>query len=107
MSKTFQIWKKLAYISILPIFFGSFFSINTQAISAPKITYRFSPNADKCYASGTKEYKKLYQNRIYKTLADCQKKLKNKSGQVLGAFEKKGGLSGGTSTSVSLVIKAK
>ena len=67
----------------------------------PKITYRFSPSADKCYASGTKEYKKLNKNRLYKTLADCQKKLKNKSGNVLGAKERKGG----ASTSVSLEIK--
>ena len=101
MTKITLILKKISALFLFILLSLSFATVTTQASTPSKIIYRFSPSADKCYASGTKEYKKLYRNRIYKTLVDCQKKLKNKSA-VLGAFEKKGG---GASTSVSLEIK--
>jgi hypothetical protein len=100
MPKFIQILSRVSILFFITLFSISLTTITTEAATKTKVTYRFSPSADKCYASGTKEYKKLSKNRIYKTLADCQKKLKNKSA-VLGAFEKKGG----ASTSVSLEIK--
>lgn len=101
MSKFIQIFRKISVFFFVTLFSVSLITITAEGATKAKITYRFSPSADKCYMSGTKEYKKLNQNRLYKTLADCQKKLKNKSA-VLGAFERKGG---GASTSVSLEIK--
>jgi len=76
----------------------------TKVVSTKEIRYRFSPTVDKCYAEGTKEFKKLSKNRIYKTLGDCAKKLKNKkNAEVLGVSEKKDG----ARTNVSLIISDK
>jgi hypothetical protein len=84
---------------------GFLSAVPAHAIAAKttKIIYRYSPALDKCVESGSKEYKKLYLNRTYKTLADCAKKIKDTKGKVLGVKEKKGG----ATTNVSLEIKEK